>query len=228
MEEGWPLLESIIHLLINQQIINMKLAPMLFMAITFLGLSSCQEEETPTLVPVQSVTFENLYAPQEGGQGQPVSGPFTKFNFETGNTTTSETEWDIAFRGTTIIVNGGQSLGNADEPERTGNAGAYLATGTLSDITAVDVALISGDGPEDTAIPSGSGNSWYTYNPTTHLITPTPGKILVFQTHDGRFAKMEILSYYQDAPAQPDPFMTPSKYYTFNYVYQPNEGITTF
>lgn len=205
----------------------MKLAQISLFALFILGLGSCQKEET-TLDPVLAVSVENLFAPQEGGQGQPVSGSFTKFNFETGSITTSATQWDIAFRGTTIIVNGGMSLGNVDEPERTGNAGAYIATGSLSEITAVELPLIKGDGPEDTAIPSGSGNSWYSYNPTTHLITPTPGKILVIQTHDGRFAKMEILSYYKDAPEQPDPFTTPSKYYTFNYVYQPNDGVKTF
>jgi len=206
----------------------MKPVQIFFLALFVMGLGSCQKDESVSLEPTLSLSVENLFAPQEGGQGQPISGAFTKFNFETGSTTTSDTQWDIAFRGTTIIVNGGVSLGNEDEPERTGNAGAYLTTGALSEITTVELPLIKGDGPEETAIPAGSGNSWYTYNPTTHLITPTPGKVIVIQTHDGRFAKMEILSYYKDAPAQPDPFTTPSKYYTFNYVYQPNEGITTF
>ena len=41
-------------------------------------------------------------------------------------------------------------------------------------------------------------------------------------------AKVEILSYYLGAPENPDAFTDPSRYYTFNYVYQPNEGATTF
>ena len=62
-------------------------------------------------VDTVSTTIEDLYAPQEGGQGQTISGPFTKFNFESGDETQNETTWDIAFRGTSIIVNGGSSLG---------------------------------------------------------------------------------------------------------------------
>ena len=35
-------------------------------------------------------------------------------------------------------------------------------------------------------------------------------------------------SYYKDAPESPDAFTDESRYYTFNYEYQPNEGITNF
>ena len=78
------------------------------------------------------------------------------------------------------------------------------------------------------AISTGSGNGWYTYNGQTHVISPTPGKILVFKTHDGLYAKIEILSYYKDSPANPNAFTDPSRYYTFNYIYQPNKGQTSF
>ena len=89
--------------------------------------------------------IENLHAPQAGGQGQPTSGAFTKFDFATGQTTTSDTDWDIAFRGTAIIVNGGASSGTTDEPTRHGEAGAYIATGTLEGITSADTALFLQD-----------------------------------------------------------------------------------
>ncbi|MAK01773.1 MAG: hypothetical protein CMC17_04480, partial [Flavobacteriaceae bacterium] len=49
-----------------------------------------------------------------------------------------------------------------------------------------------------------------------------------FRTRDGKFAKVEILSYYLGAPENPDAFADQSRYYTFNYVYQPNEGVTEF
>ena len=39
---------------------------------------------------------------------------------------------------------------------------------------------------------------------------------------------MEILSYYKDAPAEPDAYTSESPYFTFNYVYQPNDGVTPF
>jgi hypothetical protein len=176
-----------------------------------------------------STTIEDLHAPQEGGQGQTISGPFTKFDFESGSETQSETNWDIAFRGTSIIVNGGVSLGTDDEPERNGNAAAYIFEGTMDEMQIVDPSLLTQDSESGYAIPTGSGNGWYTYSGSpTFLISPTPGKILVFRTHDNRYAKVEILSYYLGAPENPDAFTDPSRYYTFNYVYQPNEGATTF
>ena len=161
--------------------------------------------------------------------GQPISGPFTKFDFDTGMETDSETDWDIAFRATDIIVNGGSSMGTIDEPTRNGDGGAYIAMGTMADVTEVDVSMFAQDSENGYAIISGSGNGWYTYTgPPTFLVTPTAGRILVFKTADGKFAKVEILSYYQGAPDSPDAFTDQSRYYTFNYVYQPNSGETTF
>lgn len=207
----------------------MKTIQLLFLSIFLISIVSCSTDDDNTvLLEVQTETVLNLHAPQSGGQGEPVSGAFTKFNFETGTTTTSETDWDIAFRGTAIIVNGGQSLGTNDEPERTGNAAAYIANGTMASVTEVDTDLLVSDSANGYAIPAGSGNGWYLYNPQLFLVTPIAGKILVFRTHDGRYAKVEILSYYKDAPENPNAMVDEGRYYTFNYVYQPNQDITIF
>ncbi|MEM6685133.1 MAG: HmuY family protein [Bacteroidota bacterium] len=206
-----------------------------FLAIAFLciGLVACNnDDDSPTpvvLLPVNADSVSNLHAPQNGGQGQPVSGDFTKFNFATGEITTSDTEWDIAFRGTTIIINGGASLGTTDEPNRTGDAAAYIADGTMTTVDAVVTDNLKQDAATGYAIEPGSGNGWYTYTgPPLFLINPIPGKIIVVRTHDGKYAKLEILSYYENAPDDPDAFMDASRYFTFNYVYQPNENVTTF
>ena len=59
------------------------------------------------------------------------------------------------------------------------------------------------------------------------LLSPTAGKVLVFRTHDNKYAKMEIL-YFYDSP-DPDPSNGDyGGFYTFNYVYQSEEGNTTF
>ena len=207
---------------------TMKMIKFLTIALAMTSFVAC-DNDSDDLLPVVSITVEDIYAPQEGGQGQPISGAFTKFDFDLGMETDSETDWDIAFRATDIIINGGMSMGTTDEPERTGDAGAYIVTGTMADVTEVDVNLFTQDSGSGYAIVSGSGNGWYTYTgPPTYLITPTAGKILVFKTADGKYAKVEILSYYQGAPENPDAFTDPSRYYTFNYVYQPNSGETTF
>ncbi len=206
----------------------MKTIKFLTIALVMTSLLACSDD-SDDLLPVVSITVEDLHAPQEGGMGQPISGPFTKFDFDTGMETDSETDWDIAFRATDIIVNGGSSMGTTDEPTRNGDGGAYIAMGTMADVTEVDVSMFAQDSENGYAIMSGSGNGWYTYTgPPTFLVTPTAGRILVFKTADGKFAKVEILSYYQGAPDSPDAFTDQSRYYTFNYVYQPNSGETTF
>jgi hypothetical protein len=204
----------------------------IYLLFSFLLIfSSCQKEDEVQLLNIVSERFDNLYAPQNGGVDQrtgqfsPISGEFTKFNFSTGQVTNSDTDWDVAFRATDIIINGGTSLGTIDEPSRNGNAAVYIANGTMAAITAVDPQSLSQDADSGYAIPPGGGNGWYTYQgPPVNLISPTPGKILVFRTNDGKYAKMEILSYYKNAPDSPDAYTDESKYYTFNYVYQPNEG----
>jgi len=206
----------------------MKTIKFLTIALAMTSFLACSDD-SDDLLPVVSITIEDLHAPQEGGMGQPISGPFTKFDFDTGMETDSETDWDIAFRATDIIVNGGSSMGTIDEPTRNGDGGAYIAMGTMADVTEVDVSMFVQDSENGYAIMSGSGNGWYTYTgPPTFLVTPTAGRILVFKTADGKFAKVEILSYYQGAPDSPDAFTDQSRYYTFNYVYQPNSGETTF
>ena len=206
----------------------MKTIKLFILSLVLITFHNCDDDD-PVLLDTVSITVEDLHAPQEGGQGQPISGLFAKFDFESGLQTESDSEWDVAFRGTSIIVNGGTSLGSADEPERTGDAGVYIFDGTMTEMTAVETSLIIQDSADGYAITSGSGNGWYTYaGAPTYLINPTPGKILVFRTRDGKYAKMEILSYYLGAPENPDAFSDPSRYYTFNYVYQPNEGVLEF
>ncbi len=201
---------------------------MLFVLTTF--FISCSDENNIVLQEIESKTVSNLHAPQIGGQqGPPASGVFTKFNFATGEVTTDDVDWDIAFRGTSIIVNGGVSLGTTDEPQRSGEAAAYIANGSMATVKDVNINSFKQDSDSGYAIPTGSENGWYKYaGPPTHLITPIPGKIIVVKTSNGRYAKIEILSYYKDAPANPDITTDESRYYTFNYVYQPNEGVTTF
>ena len=202
----------------------MKTIKLFTLLAIFIGFSSCSDDDdndTP-LLAIEAETVSNLYAPQDGGFGQPISGEFTKFDFGTGQTTTSDTEWDIAFRGTDIIINGGTSFGATDEPERTGNAAAYFATSTLADLTTVDTSLFEQDSVNGYVL-----DDWYTYSgPPTHAIYPTAGKILVLRTRDGKYAKLEILSYYENG--EPNAEFNNYRYYSFNYVYQPNEGVVIF
>ena len=72
------------------------------------------------------------------------------------------------------------------------------------------------------AIPTGSGNGWYSYNGATQVISPIAGRVIVVKTTEGKYAKLEILSYYQNAPAEPNAMSDMPRYYTFRYIYQPD------
>lgn len=191
----------------------------------FATFISCDKDDAPQkVVALETKTYSNLDAPQTGGQGQ-SGGPFTKFSFSENAIVTTD-KWDIAFRGTSIIVNGGVKR-NDDEPTRTGVGAVSIVSGTLASVTAFPAAnTFIPDATTTYAIPTGSGNGWYSYNQTTNIISPIAGKIFVVKTHDGKYAKFEILSYYKDAPTSPDATSI-SRFYSFKFVYQ-NNSSTSF
>lgn len=202
-----------------------------FLKLSLLALvlftASCSSDDKDETIPA-AVTqkVSNVSAPQTGGQGQPTAGAFTKFSFSENKIVTND-NWDIAFRGTTIIVNGGDEIGLNDEPERKGQGAISIVSGTFATITAFPAAAtFKQDGATVYAIPTGSDLGWYSYNPSTHIISAIAGKVFVVKTHDGKYAKFEILSYYKDAPAVPE-LTSVSGYYTFNFAYQAN-STTTF
>ncbi len=147
----------------------------------------------------------------------PANGPgLTYFRFSDSTIVTDAdtltNKWDIAFRKTTIYTNSGTS--------GKGNGGAVVLTNT--DFYELAEAPADGYKIDETgapAIPTGSGKGWYNYNSQTHIITPIPGVVLVIRTGDGKFAKVQILSYYKGAPETPSS-SSQSGYYTFRYVYQ--------
>ena len=164
----------------------MKTIKLLTLLAIFIGFSSCSNnDDDPVILQVESLSITNLEATLETDYtvNPPLeTGDYIKFDFVTGTTTASATEWDIAFRGTKILVNGGEATAD-DQPNRTGNAAAYMATGTFAGIADVNVSLFNQDSMSSgLAIPTGSGNGWYNYaGDPTHLITPIAGKVLVFK-----------------------------------------------
>ena len=201
-----------------------NLKSILVLAIS-IALFSCSKDNEPTPTPTSSPTaltvqtFSNLYAPVSGVPPN-TTGDFVKFSFATNAIVTTGDNWDVAFRSTTILVNGG--VASTGQPARTGVGAGSVATGTFANITTAPADnLFNQDITTANAIPTGSGNGWYNYNGATNVVSPIAGKVIVVKTHDGKYAKMEILNYYQDAPANPTG-TEPSRYYKFNFVYQPN------
>ena len=171
--------------------------------------------------------------------GQPISnGLFTLFDLENGSMLLSSsqtdsairhrdsasTTWDIGFRGTTLILNGGTSgpgsgaaqiLKEAFADVKEAPESGYVADGD-NECPTIDTPIGPMPG-EPYAICTGSDNGWYTYNTQSNTILPTAGRTIVLKTGDGNYAKVRILSYYKGNPPAPTP-SSPSRYYTFEYV----------
>lgn len=184
----------------------------LLLAVTFIACNS----DDPGKLDANIISNLPADPPTSyGSMGQPLgtTGKYTLFSFETGgviaNTDSLTNKWDIGFRGTKIIVNGGT--------DRIGQGAAMLVQGQFSDINAAPETGYETDNGSTLAIKE----TWYTYNPTARVVTPNAGTVFMVRTATGKYAKMEILSYYLDAPASPT-MNDPSRYYTFQYVYQPN------
>ena len=75
-------------------------------------------------------------------------------------------------------------------------------------------SAIAGDPKPIPAIPTGSGNSWYSYTPGVG-VAPTLRHAIIVKTADGKFAKYAITNYEYSE--------TLGRYYTFKYIYQPNK-----
>ena len=123
---------------------------------------------------------------------------------EQARTDSASTMWDLAFRGTDIIVNGG--------PNGPGQGAAYVAENAFQEVSEVTPDSLTRHAVED----------WYDYNENgNHIVRPTPGHTIVVRTADGEsYAKLRILSYYEGAPENPAESGAESRYYTFEYVLQ--------
>lgn len=189
---------------------------------------SCDKNDTVVVNTVTSSTVNSLPADTIIGlaNGQPYgAGKFTFFsltnNKVVASTDSNSVNWDIAFRGTTILTNGGTS--------GPGGGGAFVYTGTFDALTSIpaDSSFKVDNAPTAYAITTGSNKGWYVYDYVNNLITPIPGRVLVIRTATGKYAKVEILNYYKNgitpaATASDTEKTNNQRYYTFRFSYQSN------
>ena len=119
-------------------------------------------------------------------------------------------EWDLAFRRFHVIANGGDGFAGSGGIIDMGDVpwDSIQAVSTLGYATSD-----AGRDSINTAVAR-----WYDYGFSTHVLSPK-GHAYAVRTADGRYAKMEILSYYC-LGAQPGCV-------TIRYVYQ-GDGSPTF
>lgn len=174
------------------------------LAVTFLA-SCSKDDDAPAKPSIVSTTSANIDGDAAG------TNKYTLFsladNKVIANTDSVSTKWDIGFRGTTIIVNGGTS--------GPGSAAAQVLAGIYNDLAiAPEAGYVT-----DAATKAITG--WYSYNMETHVISPVTGKFIVLKTATGKYAKLEITSYYKDAPAAPS-VTSVARFYHFRFVLQAN------
>ncbi len=202
-----------------------------------LTLSACDSADPVVQQNLQVRTASNIFAPlsaQPPGPPQPPSGPYKLYSLRTNsvvaNVDSASTAWDIGFRATDIIVNGGTS--------GPGMGQAVVVSVPFADLTAVPSGTaFRTDGTEtcgtrpSRAICEGTAPAnafgFYTYTPFPSnqggIILPTPGRTILIRTADGQgYAKVQVQSYYQNAPAEATIVeTTPARYYSFRYVINP-------
>lgn len=197
------------------------LRTLLLVAFGTLVFSQCAKTEETPPAPLTATTVRDLPADPTvnpgTGQPQPATGRFTLYSLATNavvpNSDSASTRWDVGFRGTVVIVNGGTS--------GPGQGAALIQNGIFDELKTAPATGHVQDARPNFAIPAASGQGWYSYNPQANLITPIAGRVIFLKTAEGRHAKMEILSYYKGAPAQPTA-TSQARHYTFRYVYQPD------
>ena len=180
----------------------------LVVAAVLLVAASLNRPEPPTYAPTAA-------APRDVGDA--LDGPVTYtidasapeswryFDFSSGSLveSPSPTGWDLGFRRFNVIANGGEGF--------QGQGGAVA----LEDVT-FDAVTGAPDGEYQPSVArrdsaNAAFDRWYDYGFSSHLLTPKP-RVYVVRTADGRYAKLEILSYYCPG-AQPGCI-------TFRYLYQ--------
>jgi hypothetical protein len=171
--------------------------------------AACSKNKTDVVILPTTVKTKNITVNFSS------SSTFTFFSFRDttviANSDSASTKWDFALRLTTFLVNS-----NASGP---GNAGVILQNGMYDNIIEAPVSGYAYDTTSSQkAIKDGS---WYDYNPTTHSFVPKAGKVFIFRTADGHYAKMELLSVSYEPFAGPVPQRL---IYNFRYTYQPNSS----
>lgn len=197
-----------------------------------IGLASCSKDTNTSNsndTPVSSVTVNNFAADTIIGltsQGIPYgAGKYAFYSLESNKSIASSdsatTKWDIGFRGTSIIVNGGNS--------GPGLGAGFVYVGLYNNLSTIpaDSTFKIDNAPTNYAITSGSNKGWYVYDAINNLISPIPGRVLVIRTASGKYVKLEILNYYKGgvtpaASASDVIKLTEQRYYTFRFTYQPN------
>lgn len=187
-----------------------KTTTLLFTLVSVFFLTSCSKDEIKPEdenIELDAINVKDLDGLTNGS---------VHFSLEQQKEVNENSEdWDIKIAGTTI------SFGNG--------ASGQLVEGVFASYNSA---------PEDGYSSSdiGGSNSYYTYTNATepqHAVLMKPGMLIIIKTGKGKFAKLEMLSYYKGNPntttAEFADLATRAEkqHFTFNYVLQ-SDGSRNF
>lgn len=189
--------------------------------------TACDDNSTGVEEPVSDIEVQQVEDLEADGDNT----HYTFFSLRTGQEVqvadSASTDWDIAFKGTTVIFNSGVS--------GPGEAGAVGLDVNFDQVEMAPSEGYRADGDAELAIPTGGGNGWYTYtgnsNPP-HAVLPLEDYTIIVKTADGNhFAKVEMISYYEGNPdTSTEEFASlqtrpAGGYFTFRYAVQQTEDL---
>lgn len=189
------------------------LALVLFSSTALLVTSCTKDDEAPE--PVAAKLTVNTVTDLDASKGAVYYSLSTNKQVTVDDITAGK--WDLKFATTKILVNGGTS--------GTGTTQAQIVLNKFEDLVTAPATGYKTDGAEGNALAD-----WYKYTGMEiapfHAIFPLPGKIFVIKTSDGKYAKLEMISYYKGNPDTTTPVFADlatrpaSPYYTFRFAYQ--------
>jgi len=196
---------------------NSLLSNMLIVALLAVSFTSCDKDKDSDPIVETNVkgTIFKLQTTAIGEETETTkqTGRFIKFSFMKADTVAPDSDnWDIAFRGRAIMINGKTEgttpIGLIDEPNRTKDVEVSVLQDIFESRTSATGLLRRSyrqDGQHDydrqrsdgAAINwlAGSRESWYFRSSQDRrliLVSPT---VFVFKTYDGHYAKMVIDSF---------------------------------
>jgi HmuY protein len=159
---------------------NMKNVKMIT-ALLLVGVvyASCKKDKFVPATVEEKVLLVN---------GDPTGGNFTLYNLESGtivaNSDSATNKWDFGIRFERFIMNS-----NASGP---GVAAVQIVDGVFDNYATAPEANYAYDTTATKLAIKGS--NWYNYDPIARVFSPKAGKIFVFKTNNGKYAKLEMLT----------------------------------
>lgn len=167
----------------------MAIVATLAVLAVFFVASTLRRPVPPTFAPTAALPREagpRLVGPVRVTVDATGERAWRRFDLSRG-AVVEDADWDLAFRRTRIVANGGPGFG--------GQGGIR----DLGRVAFDSIAVVPASGyrvnaaGRDTLNPA--TERWYDYGLTTHVLTPKP-RVYAVRTADGRYAKLEILGYY--------------------------------